>query len=64
MPTPNPKGLYCPECKGHRLFVTCTKKPCPGVRVRYLRCSACSLKLKTREVLVRYVPRARAAAGS
>lgn len=49
--SPNPMGLYCPDCRGVRLTVVSSKRPCPGVKVRYRRCSACGLRLTTREVV-------------
>ena len=52
-PTPKPKGLHCPSCGGYRLTVITTKKPCPGVKIRYRRCSACSTRLTTREVVIK-----------
>jgi len=51
-PTPaNPKGLFCPNCRGVRLAVTTTKRPCPGRRVRYRKCTACGTRIRTVEVI-------------
>lgn len=56
----NPKGLYCPNCRGVRLTFHRTYKPCPGVTFRYRRCSACHLRIKTKEIIVAYTyPRPR-----
>jgi transcriptional regulator NrdR family protein len=52
LPT-SPKGLHCPSCHGVRLTVICTKKPCPGVRVRYRKCTACGQKVTTKEIIIR-----------
>lgn len=52
MPDPNPKGLYCPSCRGVRLTVISSKKPAPGIKIRYRRCGACSHRFSTREVVV------------
>ena len=55
--TPNPKGLHCPDCKGVRLTVHSSYRPCPGVKIRYRVCSACGARLQTREVVVRPRPK-------
>lgn len=47
-----PRGPYCPTCHGTRLPVVRTRRPCPGVRVRYRRCADCGERVKTREVVV------------
>lgn len=52
----SPKGIYCPSCRGVRLAVYCTKRPCPGIRIRYRRCSACNTRVKTKEVVIAFVP--------
>jgi transcriptional regulator NrdR family protein len=53
MPGATPlKGLHCPVCRGVRLAVSHTRNPAPGVRVRYQQCTACSTRVKTREVVV------------
>lgn len=49
-PSPRPRGIVCPDCLG-RLAVVCTKCPCPGVRIRHRVCTACGLRLVTREVV-------------
>lgn len=59
MPDPNPKGLYCPACRGVRLTVAASRCPCPGVRVRYRRCTTCGAHLVTREIVVRVTVRSR-----
>lgn len=51
-PAAPPLGLYCPDCRGVRLMVVCTKKPCPGLRLRYRVCSACELVIRTKEVVI------------
>ena len=51
--SPGPRGLYCPDCRGVRLTVTSSSRPCAGVKIRYRKCSACGLRLKTREIVVR-----------
>lgn len=43
------KGFGCPECKGHRLFVTDTERPMPGLVVRFRECSACGYRVVTEE---------------
>lgn len=48
-PLPNPKGMFCPNCRGIRLVVTSRKRPAPGLRIRYLRCVECAARLKTEE---------------
>ncbi|WP_439628803.1 NrdR family transcriptional regulator [Gemmata sp.] len=48
----SPKGLYCPNCRGVRLTVSSSKKPAPGVKVRYRKCSTCGHRFTTREVVV------------
>ncbi|VTU02447.1 : Ogr_Delta [Gemmataceae bacterium] len=63
MPDPNPKGLYCPNCRGVRLTVSSSKKPAPGIKVRYRRCSTCGHRFSTREVVVTR-PHAAAGGGS
>lgn len=45
----DPRGLYCPHCHGIRLMVSATKRPQPGVKIRYRQCSACGTKVKTTE---------------
>ncbi len=45
----NPKGIYCPECRGVRLAVIKVRRVCPGVTVRYRKCSACGARLVTEE---------------
>jgi transcriptional regulator NrdR family protein len=49
MPEPNPKGIYCPSCRGVRLEVYATRHPAPGLTVRYRECSACNTRLVTEE---------------
>ena len=51
----NPRGLYCPSCRGVRLTVRHTKTPCPGVKVRYRKCTTCERILKTQEVVVKLI---------
>lgn len=46
---PNPKGIYCPSCRGVRLAVLATRRPCPGLVLRYRKCSACDARLVTEE---------------
>ena len=46
-----PRGIYCPECRGTRLTVTSTRRK-PGLTVQYRRCVACHAKIVT-EVRVR-----------
>ncbi len=53
MNPPKPKGLYCPQCRGVRLTVVKTVLPCPGVRIRYRKCSTCNAKIKTTETVNR-----------
>lgn len=54
----NPKGIYCPDCRGVRLFVLYVKRPCPGRCVRYLICSTCDTRIKsTEKVDSGYTPR-------
>lgn len=52
-PTPkpprNPKGIYCPSCRGVRFTVVTTRRPCPGLTVRYRRCTACGTKITTED---------------
>lgn len=50
---PNPKGVYCPSCRGVRLVVSKVTRPCPGVCRRYRRCSACGAKVVTEERAVK-----------
>ena len=50
---PLQKGFYCPDCRGVRLAVTTTEKACPGLIVRYRRCSACGLRIVTEERVAR-----------
>jgi hypothetical protein len=52
-PAGNPRGLFCPVCRGVRLTVRNTKHPCAGVRIRYRVCTACETVLSTREVVVK-----------
>lgn len=59
----NPRGFYCPSCRGHRLSVTTVKRPCPGLVVRYRRCTACGAKLITEERVAK-TRRPKAAKGS
>ena len=56
VPTPNhtnPRGLFCPDCGGVRLTVVSSRRPCPGVKIRYRKCSACGVNLTTREVVIK-----------
>lgn len=46
---PAPKGFSCPSCAGVRLCVYRTRRPCPGLVVRYRECSACGLRVVTEE---------------
>lgn len=48
------RGLFCPQCQGHRLTVLYTKHPCPGVKIRYRRCAVCCCRMTTREVVVKW----------
>jgi len=52
-PEKSPMGLFCPYCHGARLAVVSVSRPCPGLKVRYRKCSACGCRLTTREVVVR-----------
>lgn len=45
-------GFACPRCNGRRLVVTNTKRPCAGLKVRYIRCTTCKTRLKSEERLV------------
>jgi hypothetical protein len=56
MPTPTPKGIVCPACRGNRLIVTNSRAPKAGLRVRYVRCMACGCRLKTEERAVIVTP--------
>jgi transcriptional regulator NrdR family protein len=52
-----PKGIACPQCNAVpgqtiTLDVISTRNPCPGVRVRYRKCSSCGHRFRTREVIV------------
>ena len=49
-----PRGLFCPVCLSTRLTFRRIYRPCPGVTIRYRRCAACNVHLKTKEVLVSY----------
>jgi DNA-directed RNA polymerase subunit RPC12/RpoP len=49
----NPKGLFCPECRGQRLVTTTTRRVCAGVTIRYRRCSACGFRIVTEEKLAK-----------
>lgn len=53
---PNPRGLYCPACRGVRLTVVKTYRPSAGVLVRYRKCVECRTRLKTEERTVQTVP--------
>jgi transcriptional regulator NrdR family protein len=56
-PAPTPKGLFCPDCRGERLFVVKARKPCPGKLVRSRECSACGLRVTTVESIRAVRPR-------
>lgn len=43
---PNPKGAYCPSCRGVRLAVVKVLRVCPGRTVRFRRCTACGHRVK------------------
>lgn len=49
----NPRGLFCPNCRGVRLVTTHTRQVCPGKTVRHRVCSACRTKVITEEVVAR-----------
>lgn len=51
------KGFACPTCRGHRLYVVQSRRPAPGLVVRYRECSVCG----HREVTEERVSRARKA---
>ena len=42
-------GFACPQCRGVRLFVYRTRRPCPGLVVRYRKCTACGHRIVTDE---------------
>ena len=48
-----PKGLHCPAptCQSTHLRVLSVRRPCPGKKVRHLRCTACGTRMKSTEVL-------------
>lgn len=46
------KGIFCPNCCGVRLTVVASRRPSPGVKIRYRKCVACEEPLTTREVVV------------
>lgn len=50
------RGLVCPRCPADRLAVADVVKPVSGATIRYCVCTACGLKLKTRETIVRVYP--------
>ena len=43
---PEPRGIYCPDCRGTRLTVTATRRK-PGLTVQYRRCVACDARIVT-----------------
>lgn len=47
--TQPPKGFACANCRGVRLFVYRTRRPCAGLVVRYRECSACGARVVTEE---------------
>lgn len=52
-PEPNPRGIFCPDCRGVRLHVESVRHPCAGRTVRYYRCTACDAKVITEETVSR-----------
>lgn len=49
-PAPVPAGLACPRCKGTGWRVRETRRR-PGRLVRVRTCTACKLRVRTREVI-------------
>ena len=54
-------GISCPQCKGIRLVVQRVRHPCPGIKRRYVMCTACNYRFRTKEVIdgpiIPYPPR-------
>jgi len=56
---PKPKrlrGFTCPNCRGVRLFVYRTRRPCAGKVVRYRQCSTCTYRTTTEEKFGHVLP--------
>jgi hypothetical protein len=50
------RGFTCPHCRGVRLFVYRTRRPCAGKIVRYRQCSVCGFRTTTEEKLGHALP--------
>jgi Zn ribbon nucleic-acid-binding protein len=53
-------GFTCPQCRGHRLAVYRTRRPCPGRVVRYRECSACGYREVGKESKSHVLPKRKA----